>query len=138
MDALEFLKHDHQTIRELLEQAESTKDGTKQKEIFQQAKRALEIHARNEEAIFLSSLKVQPKEIFLESCGEDEQMKSLLREMEDLVFKLNVLKNDVERHAGNEEGESVPQVRDLDGAALEELGNQIRYSSHNRKAFSNW
>ena len=67
MDALVFLQQDHQAIRELLEQAESTKDGTKQKEIFQRAKRALEIHARNEEAIFHSCLKAQPKEIFLES-----------------------------------------------------------------------
>ena len=116
MDALEFLQHDHQAIRELLEQAESTKDETKQKEIFQHAKKALEIHARNEEAIFHSCLKAQPKEIFLESCNEDEQMKTLLREMEDLVFKLNVLKNDVERHADNEE--EVPQARGLDEAAL--------------------
>jgi len=138
MDALEFLKHDHQAIRELLEQAESTKDGTKQKEIFQQAKRALEIHARNEEAIFNSSLKAQSMDIFLDSCGEDVQMKTVLREMEDLVFKLNVLKNEVERHADNEEDESVPQVRNLDEAGLEKLGNQNRYSSYNRKAFSNW
>ena len=135
MDALEFLKQDHQAIRELLEQAESTEDGTKQKDIFRQVKRALEIHARNEEAIFHSSLKAQPMDIFLESCGEDVQMKTLLREMEDLVFKLNVLKNDVERHA-DEPDESVPQVRDLDEAALEKLGNQNRYSTHNRKAFS--
>ena len=77
-------------------------------------------------------------DIFLESCGEDVQMKTLLREMEDLVFKLNVLKNDVERHADNEDGESVPQVRDLDEAAPENLGNQNQYSSYNRKAFSNW
>ena len=138
MDALEFLKHDHQTIRELLEQAESTRDGTEQKELFRQVKRALEIHARNEEAIFHSSLKAQPVDIFLESYGEDVQMKTLLREMEDLVFKLNVLKNDVERHADNEEGESVPLARDLDEVALEKLGNQNRYSSYNRKAFSNW
>jgi len=138
MDALEFLKHDHQTIRELLEQAESTKDGTKQKEIFQRAQRALEIHARNEEAIFNSSLKAQSMDIFLDSCGEDVQMKTVLREMEDLVFKLNVLKNEVERHADNEEEESVPQVRNLDEAGLEKLGNQNRYSSYNRKAFSNW
>lgn len=138
MDALEFLKHDHQTIRELLEQAESTKDGTKQKEIFQQAKRALEIHARNEEAVFNSSLKAQPNDISLESYDGDQQMKTLLCEIEDLVFKLNVLKNDVEQHADNEEGESVPKVRDLDEVALEKLGNQNRYSSHNRKAFSNW
>jgi hypothetical protein len=131
------LKHDHQTIRELLEQAESTRDGTEQKELFQQAKRALEIHARNEEAIFNSSFKAQPVDIFLESYGEDVQMKTLLREMEDLVFKLNVLKNDVERHADEAE-ESVPQVRDLDEAALGKLGNQNLYSSYNRKAFSNW
>jgi len=136
MDALEFLKHDHEAIRELLEQAESTKDSTKQKEIFQQAKRALEIHARNEEAIFHSSLQAQPMEIF-QSYDEDEQVKSLLREMEDVVFKLNVLKNDVERHADHEERESVPQVRDLDEDELEKLGNQNRYSSHNRKAFPN-
>ena len=138
MDALEFLKQDHQAIRELLEQAESTEDGTKQKDIFRQVKRALEIHARNEEAIFHSSLRAPPKDIFLEAFGEDEQMKTLLREMEDLVFKLNVLKNDVEQHAENQEGESVLQVRDLDEAALEKLGNQDRYSSHDRKAFSNW
>ena len=137
MDALEFLQHDHQAIRELLEQAESTKDGTKQKEIFQRAKRALEIHARNEEAIFHSCLKAQPKEIFLESCNEDEPMRALLREMEDLVFKLNVLKNDVERHADEEE-EPVPRICDLDEAGREKLGNQNRYSSYNRKAFSNW
>ena len=41
MDALEFLQHDHQAIRELLEQAESTKDGTKQKEIFQQRQKSV-------------------------------------------------------------------------------------------------
>lgn len=138
MDALEFLKHDHQAIRELMEQAESTNDGTKQKEIFKQAKRALEIHTRNEEAIFHSSVKAQAQDIFLESYDEDEQMKTLLREMEDLVFQLKVLKNDVEQHADNEDGESVPQVRDLEEAALENLGSQNRYSSHNRKAFSNW
>jgi len=136
MDALEFLKHDHQTIIELLEQAESTKDGTKQKKLFRQAKRALEIHARNEEAIFHSSLQAQPMDIFLESCGEDVQMKTLLREMEDLVFKLNVLKSDVERHADNEEGESVPKMRELDEAGLEKLANQNRYPGTNGKAFS--
>ena len=54
------------------------------------------------------------------------------------ALELKVLKNDVEQHADNEEGESVPQVRDMDEAALENLGSQNRYSSHNRKAFSNW
>jgi len=142
MDALELLKQDHKEVKELFGQAEAA-EGKEQKEIFKQIKRALDTHARIEETIFYPAMEKheQLKHMVLESYEEHKQIKTLLREMEELVSdsekfepKLKVLKENVEHHPEEEEeGKLFPQVRELfDEAALEELGQQLEEAKGKR------
>ena len=144
MDALELLKQDHQKVKELLEEAEATEGGKEQKEIFKQIKKELETHARIEETVFYPAMEKHEelKDIVLESYEEHKQIKMLLREMEDLVSdsekfepKLQVLMENVEHHAEEEEeGKLFPKIRDLlDDAALEQLGQELESAKHKEK-----
>jgi hemerythrin superfamily protein len=74
------------------------------------------------------------KDMVLEAIEEHKQVKTLLREMDDLAKdsdkfepKLKVLMENVEHHAEEEEeGKMFPKVRELlDKAALEELGQEL-------------
>jgi hemerythrin superfamily protein len=136
MDALELLEQDHQKVKELLEEAEETEDGKEQRELFRQIKKELEAHARIEETVFYPAMEKHEelKNMVRESYEEHKQIKTLLREMEDLVSdsekfqpKLKVLMENVEHHAEEEEeGKMFPKIRDLlDDAALEQLGQEL-------------
>jgi hypothetical protein len=118
MNALELLKTDHQKVKELLKKAEGTKNEKQQRQLFDQIK------AENEEL----------KDMVLESLEEHKQVKTLLREMENLSSdsekfepKLKVLMENVEHHAvEEEEGKMFPKVRKfMKPAALEELGQEL-------------
>jgi hemerythrin superfamily protein len=70
----------------------------------------------------------------LESLGEHKQVKTLLREMDNLTGdsekfepKLKVLMENVEHHAEEEEeAKMFPKVRKLmDAAALDQLGQEL-------------
>ena len=137
MDALELLKQDHQKVKELFEQADGTEESKKKKEIFKQIKKELETHARIEEGIFYPAMEKleELKDMVLESYEEHKQIKTLLREIDDLSAdseklepKLKVLKENVEHHAEEEEeGKMFPQVRELmDEEELEELGQELQ------------
>jgi hemerythrin superfamily protein len=136
MDALQLLKQDHKKVKELFEQAEGMEDGKEQKEIFKQIKKELETHTRIEESIFYPAMQKHQelKDMVLEAIEEHKQVKTLLREMDDLAKdsdkfepKLKVLMENVEHHAEEEEeGKMFPKVRELlDKAALEELGQEL-------------
>src|SRR5262245_36085194 len=146
MDALELLKQDHQTVKELFEQAEGIEDGKKQKKVFRQIKKELDTHARIEETIFYPAMErhEELKDMVLEAIEEHKQVKTLLREMDDLVNdsekfepKLTVLKENVEHHAEEEEeGKMFPKVREIvDRETLEKLGQELeRAKGKKRKA----
>jgi hemerythrin superfamily protein len=136
MDALELLKQDHKKVKELFEQAEGMEDGKEQKEIFKQIKKELETHTRIEESVFYPAMQKyeELEDMVLEAIEEHKQVKTLLREMDDLAKdsdkfepKLKVLMENVEHHAEEEEeGKMFPKVRELvDKADLEELGQEL-------------
>ena len=141
MDALELLKQDHEQVKELFEQAEGGEE-KELKDIFTQIEKAF-THARIEETVFYPAMekKEELKDMVLESYEEHKQIKTLLREMDALVSdseklepKLNVLKENVEHHAEEEEEDKMfPKVRELfDAAALEKLGQELEAAKGKR------
>ena len=145
MDALELLKKDHRAVKDLFKQAEANKDEKQQGRLFEQIKTELETHTRIEESVFYPAMaeRDELKDMVLESLEEHKQVKTLLREMENLVSnsekfeaKLKVLMENVEHHAEEEEeGNMFPKVLKLFGKSeLEKLGEQLEAAKRERKS----
>jgi hemerythrin superfamily protein len=144
MNALELLKEDHHKVKELFQQAESTEDRKEKRRIFDEIQSELETHASIEEEIFYPAMQEHEelKDMVLESIEEHKQVKTLLREMDNLKSdsekfepKLSVLKENVEHHAEEEEeGKMFPKVRELcDQQELDELGEELEAARGKRK-----
>ncbi len=142
MDAIELLKQDNQKAKELFEQAEETEQENDKKRIFKQIKKELETHARIEEGILYPAIEnhEQLKELVLKSYKGHRQIKTLLREIDDLASdsklfepKLNALKQNVKRRNEEEESKMFPQVCELlDDETLEKIGRQFEVAKGTR------
>jgi len=136
MDALELLKTDHKTVKQLFKKAEGNNNEKQQKQLFEQIKAELETHTHIEETIFYPAVEKfdELKDMVLESLEEHKQVKTLLREMENLTEdsekfepKLKVLMENVEHHAEEEEeGKMFPKLRKLmNSETLDQLGQEL-------------
>jgi hemerythrin superfamily protein len=144
MDALELLKTDHKKVKELFKKAEGSDNKEQQKQLFEQIKTELETHTHIEETVFYPAVakNEELKDMVLESLEEHKQVKTLLREMENLTSdsekfdpKLKVLMENVEHHAEEEEeGKMFPKLRKLMNAeTLEQLGRELE-AAKNKEA----
>ena len=135
MNALDLLSQDHKKVKGLFEQAEKA-DEKQQKKIFDQIKQELETHTRIEETVFYPAMQEHEEleDMVLESLEEHKQIKTLLKEMDNLSSdsekfepKLKVLQENVQHHAEeDEEGKMFPKVRKvLNSQELEELGAEL-------------
>ena len=136
MDALELLKTDHKTVKDLFKKVEASKNDKQQKQLFEEIKTELETHTHIEETVFYPAVAKHDelKDMVLESLEEHKQVKTLLREMDNLTEdsekfepKLKVLMENVEHHAEEEEeAKMFPKVRKLmDAGALDQLGQEL-------------
>jgi hemerythrin superfamily protein len=139
-DAIALLKTDHATVKKLFEQEEKLKkrDSEKQAGTFSQIKDALEVHATIEEEIFYPAVKKarseHVKDEVREGYEEHKQIKTLLAEIasirsadETYDMKMKVLKEDVEHHVKDEEGEMFPDAKKFLGESrLVELGTELQ------------
>ena len=137
MDAITMLTEDHEKVRGLLEKLESTTErGVKTRtELFATIKGELTVHEIIEEEIFYPALKEHPKakEIVLEGYEEHNVVDTLMGELAELPVdderwgaKAAVMKENIEHHVEEEEGEMFDQARDaFDPDELEELGNRM-------------
>lgn len=135
MDPFELLKKDHKKVSELFAQIEAASGQTKLS-IFRQLKNELDVHAHIEEAIFYPALEreAETRDITLEAYEEHKVVKDLLAQLaaatspdEDWVAKLTVLKENVEHHVEEEEGELFDKASDvLTGDQADQLGNGMQ------------
>jgi hemerythrin-like domain-containing protein len=137
MNAFTLLKADHKKVAGILEKIDSTTErGVKtREELFTQLKTELDVHARVEETIFYPELEKadETHDITLEALEEHRLVKQLLAELETMdkgdeqwTARFSVLKENVEHHVEEEEGEMFPKARKvLSNEQAEILGTQM-------------
>lgn len=122
MNAFTLLKADHDKVAKLLEQIDQTTErGVKtREELFAKVKTELDLHAQIEETIFYPALEQaeETRDITLEAFEEHRLVKQLLKELESMskdteewTAKFTVLKENVEHHVEEEEGEMFPKAK---------------------------
>ena len=133
MDPFKLLKKDHQTVSELFETIESAR-GQAKLASFKKLKTGLDVHAHIEEAIFYPALKKaeESRDITLEAYEEHKVVKDLLAELaagkpgDQWNARLTVLKENVDHHVDEEEGELFDKAKDvLTDEQLELLGDEM-------------
>jgi len=137
MDAIALLKADHDKVKGLLNDLESTTErGVKTRtELFATIKGELTIHEIIEEEIFYPELKAHPKakDIVLEGYEEHHVVDVLMGELEALDVddetwgaKALVMKENIEHHIEEEEGEMFSKARQVfEKSELEDLGRRM-------------
>jgi hypothetical protein len=137
MDALKLIKDDHEKMRKLLTELESTTErGVKTREqLYATIKGELTVHEIIEEEIFYPALKDHPKakDIVLEAYEEHHVVDTVMAELEETPVddetwgaKAKVMKENVEHHMEEEEGEMFQKARQVfDKDELEELGTRM-------------
>jgi hemerythrin-like domain-containing protein len=137
MDAIALLKRDHDKVKGLLQELESTTERGVQTrtELFAKIKGELTVHEIIEEEIFYPTLKQHPKakEIVLEGYEEHNVVDTLMSELEALPVddetwgaKATVMIENIEHHIEEEEGEMFSKARQVfERAELEQLGEAM-------------
>jgi hemerythrin-like domain-containing protein len=137
MDAITLLKDDHEKMKKLLTELESTTErGVKtREELFTKVREELTVHEAIEEEIFYPALKEHPKakEIVLEAYEEHGVVDMVMAEIQGLPYedetwgaKFKVMKENIEHHIEEEESEMFKQARDVfETQELEALGERM-------------
>lgn len=146
MNAFTLLKQDHDTVADLLEKIDKTTErGIKTREdLFTKLKTELDVHARIEETILYPALENEDetRDITLEAFEEHRLVKQLLSELESMskgdeqwTAKFTVLKENIEHHVEEEEGEMFKKARKvLSKEEQETLGTRLEQAKEEEKA----
>jgi hemerythrin-like domain-containing protein len=137
-DGLDLLERDHRRLEELLEQGTETsaRSVARRTSLLRALSKELATHELMEEKVLYPVLKAyaEAKEIVLEGYQEHHVADVVLQELHDLPpsderwgAKLKVLKENIEHHIEEEEGEMFKTARSvLSRAQLEEIGARMQ------------
>jgi hemerythrin superfamily protein len=137
-DALSLLRRDHQTVRKLLSELESSKSAVRQSSLLERIENELKTHTRIEEEIFYPAFhdharSKEDRQMYYEALEEHHavdvilpEVKGATRGSDKFSARVKVLKEIVEHHADEEEKEMFPRARAImEPAELRELGGRI-------------
>jgi hypothetical protein len=145
MNAFTLLKTDHKKVAGILEKIDATTERAvkTREELFTQLKTELDIHAEIEETILYPELEKQEESraIALEAGEEHRIVKELLAELERMskddeiwTAKFTVLKENIEHHVEEEEGEMFTKARKaLTEEEIETLGTRMESAKQKYK-----
>jgi iron-sulfur cluster repair protein YtfE (RIC family) len=131
-DALGLLIEDHERVRQLFEQFEGA-DAPRKRALAHQICQELKIHAQIEEEIFYPAARqaLDDEDVVDEAVEEHAEAKQLIARLEaagadeaEVESTVLELREAIEHHVDEEEGEMFPQVRGT-GADLMALGEQL-------------
>jgi hemerythrin-like domain-containing protein len=137
MNAISLLKDDHDRVKKMLAEGEETTERAEKTrtQVFAKLKEEMLIHERIEEEIFYPALKEHPKakEIVLEGYEEHHVVDEIMGELEatdvtdeQWAAKFKVMKENIEHHIEEEEGDMFKQARQVfSDEELEELGARM-------------
>lgn len=137
MNVYDLLKEDHKKVAAIFEKLEPTTERAlkTREELFNKLNSELEVHTAVEEKILYPVLKkaAETRDIAFEAFEEHHVIKELLEELsatpkdtEEWTAKLTVLKENVEHHVEEEEGEMFKKARKiLTDKEADELGAQM-------------
>ena len=146
MNAFALLKADHEKVAGILETIDDTTERAVKgrDELFARLKEELDLHAMIEEEIFYPALEEtdEAREITLEAYEEHRLVKQLLGELEaepkdteEWTAKFTVLKENIEHHVEEEEGELFKKARQaLSEEEIETLGDRLQEAKQQNKA----
>lgn len=137
MNAIELLEKDHRTVEELFAEIEELKEdqSAERRRLFDRIRTELMAHETIEEEIFYPALarSAETREIVLEGYQEHHIADVQLEEIAQLsptdemwAVKVKVLKETIEHHIEEEEGEMFKAARRVfDESELMELGERM-------------
>lgn len=146
MNAFTLLKTDHEKVAGILASIEETTERAVKgrDELFTRLKEELDLHAKIEEEIFYPALEDsdETRDVTLEAYEEHRLVKQLLAELEtepkdteEWTAKFTVLKENIEHHVEEEEGEMFKNARKvLSEEEIETLGNQLQEAKRQNRA----
>jgi hypothetical protein len=121
-DAIDLLKAEHDSIKELFDRFRKTRNRRSKTKIASQAITELKIHAVLEEEIFYPAVRRRVgKDVMNEADEEHHVARLLIEELEKMDrrndhfdAKFNVLAENVRHHIKEEESEMLPKTQHLD------------------------
>jgi len=137
MNALTLLKNDHDDMKKLLEKVDGTTERAvkTRSSLLQEIAIKLTAHERIEEDIFYPALKKHPnaRDIVLEGYQEHHVVDLIMGDLKDTDFedetwgaKFSVMKENIEHHIEEEEGEMFAAARSVfTPDELETLGQEM-------------
>ncbi len=144
MDAISFLESQHREVEQLFEQIESLGDGSgrEKRMIFSEIANKLENHAKLEEKFFYPEGEEVDEETTFKSYEEHDLVRALIRKIrntsssdESFKAKVTILKEVVEHHVEEDEGEYFPECKRAFGEErLEELGQKLEMANEKLEA----
>ena len=146
MNPFNLLKSDHEKVAGILESIDQTTERAAKgrDELFARLKEELDLHAKIEEEIFYPALEdsKETRDVTLEAYEEHSLVKQLLSELEaapkdteEWTAKFTVLKENVEHHVEEEEGEMFTKARKaLSEDEIETLGDRIQEAKQQNRA----
>ena len=137
MNAIDLLEEDHRKVKKMLAEGEETTERAEvtRSDLYATLRREMETHERIEEEIFYPALQVHPKarDIVLEGFEEHHVVDEIMGELgetdvtdETWAAKFKVMKESMEHHIEEEEGELLPKARQaFEKDELEVLGARM-------------
>ena len=137
MNAIDLLEDDHRKVKKMLAEGEETTERAEvtRSALYATLRREMEAHERIEEEIFYPALKAHPRarDIVLEGIEEHHVVDEIMGELgetdltdERWAAKFKVMKENIEHHIHEEEGEMFSEARKaFEHDELEALGARM-------------